>query len=114
MLPARAEATAAQDDLAAARADLRLEITRSYWALVTADATIAVVDESVKRMDAHLQDVRNQLNSGLVPPNDVLSVEAQVSRQRMLAIQARSMREVAEADLAHLVGADPGTPPEAK
>jgi outer membrane protein len=109
---ARAEATATQDDLAAARADLRLEITRAYWALVTAGATIAVVDESVKRMEAHLQDVRNQLNSGLVPPNEVLSVEAQVSRQRMLAIQARSTREVAEADLGRLIGADSGTPLE--
>jgi outer membrane protein len=107
---ARAEATATQDDLAAARSDLRLEITRAYWALVTADATIAVVDESVKRMEAHLQDVRNQLNSGLAPPNEVLSVEAQVSRQRMLAIQARSTREVAEADLGRLIGADPSTP----
>ncbi len=33
---ARAERDAAGDDLAAARADLRLEIARAFWALVTA------------------------------------------------------------------------------
>ena len=41
-------------------------------------------------MDATLEDVRNRLKVGLVPPNDVLSVEAQRSRQQMLLIQARN------------------------
>ena len=53
----------------------------------------------MKRIDAHLQDVRNQLDAGLVPPNDVLNVEAQESRQRMLAIQARGARDVSAAEL---------------
>jgi outer membrane protein TolC len=39
-----------------------------------------------------------------VPPNDVLSVEAQASRQRMLSIQAANQRDIAEAELARLVG----------
>ena len=106
---ARMEAAASADDLAAARADLRLEITRAYWALVTAAASLRVVDESVQRVDAHLRDVRNQLDAGLIPPNEVLSVEAQESRQRMLSIQARSIRDVAEAELGKLMGAPPGT-----
>jgi len=106
---ARIEASASADDLAAARADLRLEITRAYWALVTAAASLRVVDESVQRVDAHLRDVRNQLDAGLIPPNDVLSVEAQESRQRMLRIQAASTHDVAEAELARLIGVPPGT-----
>jgi outer membrane protein TolC len=107
---ARAEASASADDLNAARADLRLEITRAYWAYVTAIESVRVVDESLARMRAHLLDVRNQFNTGLVPPNDVSSVEAQESRERMLAVQARATRDVAEAELARLVGAPPGTP----
>jgi outer membrane protein TolC len=109
---ARAEAAASADDLAAARGDLRLEITRAYWALVTAAESVRVVDESVKRVSAHLRDVRNQLSAGLVPPNEVLSVEAQESRQRMLSVQARTTRDVAEAELGRLIGAEPGTPLE--
>jgi outer membrane protein len=107
---ARIEATAAADDVATARADLTLEITRAYWALVTATDALRVVQEALGRIDAHLRDVRSQLAAGLIPPNDVLSVEAQQSRQRMLTIQARVARDVSEAELAHLVGAPPGTP----
>jgi outer membrane protein len=105
---ARIEATAATDDIAAARADLTLEITRAYWALVTAIDTSRVVEEAVKRIDAHLQDVRNQLAAGLVPPNDVLNAEAQASRQRTLAIQSRGAQDVSEAEIGRLVGAAPG------
>jgi outer membrane protein len=105
---ARVEATASADDIASARSDLTLEITRAYWGLVTAIDTLRVVEEAVKRIDVHLQDVRNQLDAGLVPPNDVLNVESQASRQRMLAIQARGVRDVSEAELGRLIGAPPG------
>ncbi len=116
---ARAEATAASSDLAAARADLTLEISRAYWNLVTAAESLRVVEQAVVRIEAHLRDVRNQLNAGLVPPNEVLSVEAQASRQRMLAVQAAAARDNAAAELGRLVGAPDGTaieaadPPEA-
>jgi outer membrane protein len=106
---ARAEAAASGDDLDAARADLRLEITRAYWALVTAIESVRVVDASVTRVSAHLQDVRNQFATGFVPPNDVSTVQAQESHQRLLGIQARVARDNAEADLARLIGVDPAT-----
>jgi outer membrane protein TolC len=109
---ARIDATASADDVAALRADLRLEVTRAYWALVTASESLLVVERSVARMDAHLRDIRNQLAAGLVPPNEVLTVEAQASRQRMLTVQARALRDNAETELGRLVGATPGTPIE--
>lgn len=109
---ARIEADASADEIATARADLTLEITRAFWSLVTLDESLRVVREAVGRSEAHLRDVRNQLAAGLVPPHDVLSVEAQQSRQRMLAIQARSARDSAEAELARLIGAPGGTPIE--
>lgn len=104
---ARADASASTDDLAATRADLRLEITRAYWALVTATESERVVVEAVARIDAHLRDVRHQFDAGLVPPNDVSGAEAQESRQRMLSVQAHTTRAVAAADLARLVGESP-------
>jgi len=109
---ARIDATASAAEIATARGDLTLEITRAYWALVTATESLRVVQESVTRIDAHLRDVRNQLAAGVVAPNEVFTVEAQESRQRMLTVQARGMRDVAEAELARLVGAAPGTPIE--
>jgi outer membrane protein len=105
---ARSEAAASASDVDAARADLRLEITRAYWSLLTASETVRVVNESLERTGEQLRDVRNQLSAGLVPPNEVLNVEAQESRQRLLSIQARSNRDVAEAELGRLVGEAPG------
>lgn len=107
---ARKESAATTDDVGAIGSDVRLEVTRSFWNLVVADESSRVVDESLARMAAHLRDVRRQLTAGLVPPSDALSVEAQESRQRMLSIQARFSRDVAEAELVRLIGADPGTP----
>jgi outer membrane protein len=112
-LAARAEANASGDDLAAARADLVLEVSRAYWNLVTATESQQVVEQAVVRIEAHLSDVRNQLATGLVPPNDVLSVEAQASRQRMLLVQAAAAHDVASAELGRLVGASDGTLVEA-
>ena len=110
MAAARKESEASTNDVDAVTSDIRLEVTRSFWNLVVAGDSSRVLAESLARMDAHLRDVRNQLAAGLVPPSDVLSVEAQASRQRMLSIQARSARDVAEAELARLIDAEPGTP----
>ena len=112
---ARAEASASGEDLTVARADLRLEITRAFWAVVTANESVTVLQESLRRVDAHLTDVRNRQAVGLVPPNDVLTAQAQRSRQEVLLIEARARRDTAMADLARLVGlpADAVLAPEA-
>jgi outer membrane protein len=49
-----------------------------------------------------VKDVRARLASGLVPPNDASSADAQASRQRLLAIEAATQRAIAEADLRRL------------
>lgn len=100
---ARAERNAAGDDLEAARADLRLEIARAFWALVTANDTAAVLAASLKSVEAHVRDLGVRLEQGLIPPNELLSAQAQQSRQRMLAIEAHNTRAVAEADLKRLL-----------
>jgi len=104
---ARAEADAASADVDTARADLRLEVARAFWAVVTARATVGVVEEALERAGVNVNDARQRLNAGLVPPNEVASAEAQQARQRMLLVEARNQRDVATADLARLAGLDP-------
>ena len=55
---ARAEAAAAGADVSVAQADLRLEVARAFWAVVTARATVDVLEQGVKRSQAHVADVR--------------------------------------------------------
>jgi outer membrane protein TolC len=105
---AGAERLASGEDLAAARADLRLETARAFYALVTADEAERVLAGTLASIESHVRDLRSRLEQGLIPPNDVLSAEAQRSRQRLLAIEAHNQRGIAEADLRRLIG--PATP----
>jgi outer membrane protein TolC len=107
---AGAEAEAAGTDRDAARADLRLEITRSFWAVITARASLDVVRQALERTNAHLNDVRNQLSVGLVPPSDVLTIEAQQAHQRMLSIEAENIVESTSAEFRRLAGLPADTP----
>jgi outer membrane protein TolC len=109
---ARAEAGAAGAVLGVALADLRLEVARAFWAVVTARTTVDVLEQGVARSQAHVTDVRQRFAAGLVPPNEIASAEAQESRARMLAIEARNQRDVATADLARLSGLSPAQPIE--
>ena len=105
-----AETEATAQERVAARADLRLEITRAYWAVITARASQEVLRQALERTTAHLSDVQNQLKVGLVPPSDVLSIEAQHARQQMLSIEAANILETASADFRRLVGLEPEAP----
>jgi outer membrane protein TolC len=104
---ARSEATAAEKDVNTSTADVRLDATRAFWALVTASESVRVVEEALALVEAHLRDVKNMRDAGLLAPNDVLSVEARRSRQQVQLIEARNMRDVAEADLRRVTGLEP-------
>jgi outer membrane protein TolC len=104
---AGAEAAATGQDRETLRADLKLEITRAYLAVVTARASENVVRQALERTNGHLADVRSQFNVGLVPPSDVLSIEAQQAHQQMLAIEAANIVVTSSADFRRLVGLEP-------
>lgn len=104
-----AEANAAGADIETARADLRLEIVRAYWAASTAREAERVLEESAVRAEAQLKDARQRFDVGLIPPNEVSSLEAQRSRERALLIEASNTRESSLIDLRRLIGASPDT-----
>ena len=106
---AEAEASAAAVDIETARADLRLEIIRAYWAVVTARESVRVLEESVARVQAQLNDARQRFQVGLIPPNEVSSLEAQRSREQSQFIEARNLLQSALIDLQRLIGAERGT-----
>ena len=114
-LQALTRAAGAEADAAARTAKRRGRI--SSWKSraptgrsITARASHDVVTQALERTNAHLVDVRNQLNVGLVPPSDVLSIEAQQARQQMLLIEAENIVETASADFRRLTGLDPDAP----
>lgn len=104
---AQAEAGAVAAEAAVARADLRLEVSRAFWAVVTARSTVAVLEQALVRAEGNVGDARSRLAAGLVPPNEVASAAAQAARQRMFLVEARNLHETTAADLGRLVGAGP-------
>jgi outer membrane protein TolC len=103
---AEAERKATEEDITAARADLRLEVSRAFWALVSAIESEHVLARALDTIGAHVGDLRSRFDQGLIAPNEVLIAEAQQSRQRVLAIEATNIRGVSEADLRRLIGID--------
>ena len=71
-------------------------------AVLTARASVDVVRQALERTGAHLNDVRNQFGVGLVPPSDVLTIEAQHARQQMLSIEAENILETTTAEFKRL------------
>ena len=106
---AGAERDAAGFDVAAARLDARLEADpRVLGAGHRARRPKASSQRALDTLDAHLRDLRSRLEQGLIPPNEVLTAEAQRSHQQLLAIEARNLRQVAKADLRRVIGEDSG------
>jgi outer membrane protein TolC len=107
---ARAEGRAADADRRTVEADVALDVARAYWSLVLARESVIVLQQSLARADASVSDVRARVDAGLLPPNDLLSSQAQRARQQVRLIQSQHDATLAEADLGRLVGADPGQP----
>jgi outer membrane protein TolC len=99
-----AEANAAGADIETTRGDLRLEIVRAYWAAVTAREAERVLEESTARAEAQVTDARNRFDVGLIPPNEVSTLEAQRSRERAQLIEATNIREGSTIELRRLIG----------
>lgn len=106
---ATAEASAVTAEIDTARADLRFEVVRAYWAAVTAREAVRVLEESAARAEAQLGDARQRFKVGLIPPNEVSSLEAQRSRERAQLIEAQNIRESALVDLRRLTGIPEGS-----
>jgi len=102
---AAAESQAMSVEIDTARADLRFEVVRAYWAAATARETVRVLEEATSRADAQLRDARQRFDVGLIPPNEVSSLEAQRSREQAQLIEASNLRESAFIELRRLIGA---------
>ena len=95
---------AAEQDLAMDRADLVYDIRAAYWNLYQAREFVKVVDESEAQIQAHLSDVKNMFDQGLMTRNEVLRAEVQLSNVRLARIDAGNAVEMAGVVLNSLLG----------
>jgi outer membrane protein len=97
-------ADAAELDLAKDRAELVYALRAAYWNLYKAGEFMKAIDENVARTEAHLADVRNFFDQGLLTRNDVLRAEVQLSNVRLARLDASETAERACIRLDSLLG----------
>jgi outer membrane protein TolC len=91
-----------------ARADLRLETIRTWWALVTSREAERVLGEAMASFERHLVDARNREELGLAPRNELLAVSVERDRAELARMRASFAASRAGADLARLCGLESG------
>jgi outer membrane protein len=97
-------AQASEKDYQKDKTDLIYNVTNTYWSLFKAIEFKKVVDENVEQVKAHLKDVQNFFNQGIVTKNEVLKVEVQLSNVQVLQIDAMNNVQVATIGLNSLIG----------
>jgi len=83
---------------------LILEIRNSYWTLYRAIMLKENIQQNIKMIEAHLEDVENYKKNGLATDNEVLKVKVQLSNTKLLLIDAENAIEMSILALNSLIG----------
>lgn len=97
-------AEASTGDFRKDKLELTYGIQSKYWGLYRALEFSRVIDENVAQMEAHVKDIQNFFNQGIVTKNEVLKVEVQLSNVRLLQIEARNSVRLGTISLNSLIG----------
>jgi outer membrane protein len=84
--------------------ELQYMITGAYWNLYRAREMERVVEASVGQLNAHLANVENYFEEGLVTRGEVLKVRVQVSNSGVRLLEAKNNVRIALIRLNHLIG----------
>jgi len=95
---------AAKEEFTGDEHQLILDIKSAYWGLFKANKIKEVVDENVQQVNAHLTDVKNMFEEGLVTRNDMLKVEVQLAEAKLRQIDADNAVRLSKINLNSIVG----------
>ena len=87
----------------------RYNTTQAYVMLVQAEAALAVLDDAVRQMQGHLDDLEMMYREGMILERDILQARVQMSAVELDRSSMRHTVSLAEAGLAFQLGLVPGT-----
>ncbi len=91
----------------ASEADVRFAALTAYWNWSKAFHAMRVHEAAVRRLEAHLGDMRNRFKAGTATANELLSAEVQLNRAQLRRQEAGSRIDVARARIGFLTGREP-------
>jgi len=101
---AKSSLGAAQSDEMSRLRDLKLLVAEAFVEVLRAERGVDVTDSRVASLEAHLRDVRNRYDQGIVAQNDVLAAEVELADARQTALQDANRLDLARASYNRLLG----------
>lgn len=90
--------------------DVLLRVSTAYFATLAAQETLAVAQETLKRVQVHFNYAEAGVKSGLKPPNDLPRSQADVQAARLAVIRGQNSLLVNRAALDTAIGWIPSAP----
>jgi outer membrane protein len=107
---ANAGRTSAEIELAAQRAQIKLDVTQAYFDAALADRLVALAESSAVQTENVLRQTQLARNVGNVSEFELLRAQVSSANQRPIVIQRQSDREVAYLRLKQLLNISLDTP----
>lgn len=95
---------AAREEEARTVLDVKLEVAGAYVGVLRAQHAVEVARSSVSSLEAHVRDVQNLLEQGLVARNALLAAQVSLADARQKLLQAANGLDAARAGYNRLVG----------
>lgn len=101
---AQQRAQGADYRLQGTRADIVLETEQAYIEVLRAGHSVTTAAEGVELLERQKRDTELKYNYGLIPRNDLLRVEVELSSNRQSLLQAQGEQIIARQSLARTIG----------
>jgi outer membrane protein TolC len=108
-LVAKQRAVAAEQLAEKSRQDILLEAVERYYDLLAAEADVAVIEEDLKVVRDYAGQLEGAVTAGTAFKADLLRVQTQISRVRLLVRQGQEARDLRAAALAETLRLAPET-----
>ncbi len=95
---------AAEQNYKKAKEDLIFSVEQAYWNLIKAHKFDEIARESIKQMKAHMQDLQNMYDVGMLTKNEVLKAQVRLSNVQLMEIKAKNAVKLAQTAFCSVVG----------
>jgi outer membrane protein TolC len=97
-------AEAERFNLQKTEAEVILNVENAYWGVIKAQQFQAVSEQAVRQMEAHVKDLENMYQVGMVAQNDLLRAKVQLSNTKLMRIKATNTVQMAKTAFCNTLG----------
>ncbi|MFN3780979.1 MAG: TolC family protein, partial [Candidatus Kapaibacteriota bacterium] len=97
-------AKASEKDYEAERSKLVYDIKVAYWSIKNLEASLLSVEENIRQLSAHLNDIQNFYKAGMATENEVLKIKVQLSNLELTKIDIQNALNLSKINLCILLG----------